>query len=83
MSEGTEPTAADKTTVDRQISDGQIRLWVYNSQNSTPDVQRLTSEARAAGIPVATVTETLTPASASFQQWQARQLLEIEQALGR
>ncbi len=83
VSEGTEPTAADKTTVDRQISDGQIRLWVYNSQNSTPDVQRLTSEARSAGIPVATVTETLTPASASFQQWQARQLLEIDQALGR
>ncbi|MGZ4201161.1 MAG: metal ABC transporter solute-binding protein, Zn/Mn family [Thermoleophilaceae bacterium] len=82
VSEGTEPTAADKTTADRQISGGQIRLWVYNSQNSTPDVQRLTSEARSAGIPVATVTETLTPASASFQQWQARQLLEIEQALG-
>ena len=78
MSEGAEPTAADKTTVDRQIRDGQIRLWVYNSQNSTPDVQRLTSEARAAGIPVATVTETLTPAGRGFQQWQSRQLREIE-----
>jgi zinc/manganese transport system substrate-binding protein len=83
VSEGTEPTAADRTTVDRQIRSRQIRLWVYNSQNSTPDVQRLTSEARAAGIPVAAVTETPTPAVASFQEWQSRQLEQIEQALGR
>ncbi len=81
VSEGTEPTAADKSTADQQIRSRQIRLWVFNSQNSTPDVQRLTGEARAAGIPVATVTETLTPAGASFQQWQSRQLREIEAAL--
>jgi zinc/manganese transport system substrate-binding protein len=83
VSEGSEPTAADRTTADRQIRSRQIRLWVYNSQNSTPDVQRLTSEARAAGIPVATVTETLAPASASFEQWQSGQLQEIERALAR
>jgi zinc/manganese transport system substrate-binding protein len=82
VSEGSDPTASDKTTADRQIRTKQIRLWVFNSQNSTPDVQRLTGEARAAGIPVATVTETLTPAGASFQQWQSRQLREIEAALG-
>jgi zinc/manganese transport system substrate-binding protein len=81
ISEGTEPTAADKSAADRQIRSRQIKLWVFNSQNSTPDVQRLTDEARAAGIPVATVTETLTPATASFQEWQSRQLRAIEQAL--
>jgi zinc/manganese transport system substrate-binding protein len=81
ISEGTEPTAADKSAADRQIRSRQIKLWVFNSQNSTPDVQRLTDEARAAGIPVATVTETLTPATASFQEWQSRHLRAIEQAL--
>jgi len=44
-------------------------------------VKRLTQEAHARGIPVATVTETLTPASASFQAWQSRQLQAIAQAL--
>ena len=38
ISEGTEPTAADKTTIDRQIAKKQIKVWVFNSQNSTPDV---------------------------------------------
>src|SRR6266571_1578798 len=41
ISEGTEPTAADKTTIDRQITDERIKVWVVNSQNSTPDVQRI------------------------------------------
>ena len=81
ISEGTDPTAADKTTVDHQIATRQIKLWVYNSQNATPDVKRLTEQAHARGVPVATVTETLTPASATFEAWQSRQLQAIAQAL--
>ena len=81
VSEGGDPTAADRSTVDRQIAGRQIRLWVYNSQNATPDVKRLTGEARSAGIPVVTVTETPEPASAAFQDWQVRQLEEIARAL--
>jgi zinc/manganese transport system substrate-binding protein len=83
VSEGTDPTAAAKAEADRQITDRQIKTWVYNSQNATPDVKRLTAEARASGIPVATVTETLTPESATFQQWQSRQLRELARALAK
>jgi len=83
ISEGTEPTAADKTTVDRQIADGLIKVWVYNSQNSTPDVKRITDAARKRGIPVTTITETLVPASASFQDWQSRQLQALAAALAQ
>jgi zinc/manganese transport system substrate-binding protein len=32
---------------------------------------------------VSTITETLTPAGASFQQWQVAQLVALQQALGR
>jgi zinc/manganese transport system substrate-binding protein len=81
VSEGTDPTVGDKTAVDRQIAQRQIKVWVYNSQNATPDVKQLTQQARANGIQVATVTETLTPASASFQDWQSRQLRELANAL--
>jgi zinc/manganese transport system substrate-binding protein len=83
ISEGTEPTAADKTTIDRQIAKEQIKVWVFNSQNSTPDVARLTDAARKKGIPVTTITETLTPATATFQQWQVRQLKALVLALAK
>lgn len=81
ISEGGDPTVADKTTIDRQIAQRRIKVYVYNSQNSTPDVQAQLRAARAAGIPVATVTETLTPAGATFQSWQVRQLRGLAQAL--
>ena len=54
---------------------------MYNSQNSTPDVQAQVDAAKAAGIPVTTVTETLAPANATFQDWQVTELRGIEQAL--
>jgi zinc/manganese transport system substrate-binding protein len=81
VSEGAEPTAGAKSAADRQVTQREIKVWVFNSQNATPDVQRLTSEARAHGTPVATVTETLTPEGATFQQWQLAQLQELERAL--
>lgn len=81
VSEGTEPTSADKATVDRQIADKQIAVWIYNGQNATPDVQRLNDAARAAGIPVVAVTETTTPEGASFQAWQSHQLQALLAAL--
>jgi zinc/manganese transport system substrate-binding protein len=81
ISEGTEITAQDTATAERQISQRQLKVWIYNSQNATPEVQRLTSLARARGIPVVTITETLSPASDSFEQWQTAELGRIEQAL--
>ncbi|HTS74018.1 MAG TPA: zinc ABC transporter substrate-binding protein, partial [Gaiellaceae bacterium] len=83
ISEGTEPTASDITTIDRQIAKHQIKVWVFNSQNSTPDVQRITDAARKQGIQVTTITETLTPASARFQDWQSAQLEALMQALAK
>jgi zinc/manganese transport system substrate-binding protein len=83
ISEGTDPTPADKATTDSQIADRQIKVWVYNSQNATPDVQRLNDAAKAAGIPIATVTETMTPEGASFQAWQSRELEGLLAALAK
>jgi zinc/manganese transport system substrate-binding protein len=83
ISEGTEPTAADKTTIDHQIAKKEIKVWVVNSQNSTPDVARLTEAARRRHIPITTITETMTPASASFEQWQVRQLKALAAALAQ
>jgi zinc/manganese transport system substrate-binding protein len=81
ISEGGEPTAADKVTIDRQIATKQIDVYVYNEQNATPDVQEQVNAAKAAGIPVTTITETLAPAGATFQDWQVTQLRALLSAL--
>ena len=81
VAEGTDPTAHDKATVDSQVKDHQIKVFVFNSQNSTPDVQAIVKAARAQGIPISTVTETLAPANVTFQAWQVKQLKALEAAL--
>jgi zinc/manganese transport system substrate-binding protein len=81
ISEGTEVTAQDKIATEKQLSSRQIKVWVYNSQNATPEVQRLNALARANHIPITTVTETLQPARNSFEQWQVTQLQGLARAL--
>ncbi|MGZ4181746.1 MAG: metal ABC transporter solute-binding protein, Zn/Mn family [Solirubrobacteraceae bacterium] len=81
ISEGTEVSAQDTLTVQRQLSNHEVKVWIYNSQNATPEIQRLNALARSKHIPIATITETLSPANASFEQWQVAQLQRIAQAL--
>ncbi len=83
IAEGTDVTAQDKQTTETQARQRIIKIWVFNRQNVTPDVQRLNEAARREGIPVATITETPDPASDSFQQWQVTQLEGIARALHR
>jgi zinc/manganese transport system substrate-binding protein len=61
ISEGTDVSAADAVTTQQQIERHEIKVWVDNSQNATPQIQRLNALAAAHGIPIATVTETLSP----------------------
>jgi zinc/manganese transport system substrate-binding protein len=81
IAEGTEPSPSEKAAADHQLVDRAIGLWVYNSQNATPDVKRLNEAAEANEIPIATVTETLTPEGASFQAWMVKELEGIDKAL--
>jgi zinc/manganese transport system substrate-binding protein len=81
IAEGTEVSAADKQTVDNQARRRQIKIWVFNSQNVTPDVQRITQTATGQHIPLVTITETLVPPNASFEQWQVKQLESLQRAL--
>jgi zinc/manganese transport system substrate-binding protein len=81
VSEGNEVNPQDTITTQSQVSRHQIEVWIYNSQNVTPQIERLNVLARANHIPIATITETLSPAKASFEQWQVAQLERIEGAL--
>jgi len=83
ISENNDPTTADKTLIDQQIADHAIKVYVYNSQNVTPDVQAQLAEAQAQHIPVATVTETLSPANDTFQAWMVGELTGLKAALAQ
>jgi zinc/manganese transport system substrate-binding protein len=83
ISEGTEVSAADKQAIDNQIKNHQIKIYVYNSQNVTPDVQAQLTEVKADHIPYTTITETLVPPSSTYQAWQTGQLAGIQAALAR
>ncbi|MGH2632367.1 MAG: metal ABC transporter solute-binding protein, Zn/Mn family [Tepidiformaceae bacterium] len=83
ISEGTDPTAQDKAVADQQIASGQIAVLLVNTQNATPDAQRLVEAAKAKGIPIVDVTETLEPSTGTFQAWQTAQLQSLADALAR
>jgi zinc/manganese transport system substrate-binding protein len=83
IAEGTDVTAADKRAVDAQAQARRIKVWVYNAQNVTPDVQRVNEIVGRRRVPLVTVTETLAPAGISFQQWQDAQLEALLKALER
>jgi zinc/manganese transport system substrate-binding protein len=83
VSEGTDISAADQATVEQQIKQKQIKILVYNSQNTPNNIQALISLANTNHIPVTTITETLSPANVSFQVWQSTQLQGIQHALAQ
>ena len=83
VSEGQDISAADEATVEQQITQKQIKVLIYNSQNTPNNIQTLINRARANHIPVATITETLTPATTSFEDWQSAQLQGIQTALAQ
>ena len=83
ISEGTDVSSADKQVIDDQIRSHEIKIYVYNSQNVTPDVQAQLTEVKAQHIPYATITETLAPATTTYQAWQTKQLLGIQTALAQ
>lgn len=83
VSEGQDISAADEAAVEQQISKKQIKILIYNSQNTPNNIQALLVKAKANAIPLATVTETLTPATASYQEWQTAQLQGIQVALAQ
>ena len=80
-SEGNDPSAQDKSTFDSQIAGRQIAVLVFNKQNATTDIQALVDRARSLGIPVVAITETLSPATATFEDWQTSQLQDLAAAL--
>jgi zinc/manganese transport system substrate-binding protein len=80
ISEGIDPSAQDKSTVEDQIATKAIKVFIFNPQNSTPDIANLVAAATAKQIPVVEFTETLV--GPTFIDWQVTQLQRLAAALG-
>jgi zinc/manganese transport system substrate-binding protein len=81
VSEGNDPPAAAVARFHDQIASKAIRVLVYNSQTETAVTTNLRVLAVQQVIPVVGISETLSPQTASFQQWQEGQLMALEKAL--
>jgi zinc/manganese transport system substrate-binding protein len=82
IEEGTEPSPSAVAAMDTLVAQHRIRVLLYNSQAVSPITARLRTAARATGIPVVPVSETL-PAGLTFQQWQLRQARALATALAQ
>jgi zinc/manganese transport system substrate-binding protein len=80
IEDGSEPPPSAVSAMDELIARHRIRALLYNSQSVSPITARLRDSARAAGIPVVSMTETL-PAGVSFQRWQLDQGRALAAAL--
>ncbi len=80
IAEGNDPPADSAVTAERQITAKKVRVLIYNAQTIDKLTTRLKEDARAAGIPVVPVTETMPP-NLHYQTWMLDQLDRLERAL--
>jgi zinc/manganese transport system substrate-binding protein len=81
VSEGNDPPAATVGQFQDQITHRLIKVLAYNRQTANSVTSNLQKLAAQRGIPAVGVTETIEPSTASFEQWQAGQLQQLDDAL--
>ncbi|MFF3571850.1 metal ABC transporter solute-binding protein, Zn/Mn family [Nocardia jiangxiensis] len=80
IEQGTDPAPADLAAVRDLLNGKQVRALVYNIQTEDKTTQNIAATAKAAGIPVVNVTETL-PEGTDYLGWQTRNAEALAAAL--
>jgi zinc/manganese transport system substrate-binding protein len=73
---GTDPSSAVYTKVEKAIKDKSIKFFVVNTQTTSKVITQLTTLAEKSGVPVVRVTETK-PKGLSYVEWMTKELNEI------
>ncbi len=81
IAEGNDPPADTVVTAENQVKRKMIKVLICNEQTMSSITTLLQDDAKAAGIPVVPVTETM-PSMLSYQDWMLSQLSVLEKALG-
>ena len=75
--DGTDPSPADIAQIKADIKSKKIAFFVQNSQADSKLVDQLADEAKAAGVPVLKVTETL-PKDKTYLTWMLGQYQDLQ-----
>ena len=82
VAEGNDPPADSIVLAEAQIVGKKVKALVYNEQTITDITTKLQNDAKAAGIPVVPVTETM-PTGLHYQAWMSDELDALVAALGK
>ncbi len=83
VAEGNDPPANSVVQFQQQLTSGQVKLLVYNTQTITPLTDSIKKLAAAQHIPIVGVSETIEPPNLSFQDWMNNILTNIQNALAQ
>ncbi len=83
VAEGNDPPAQSIVQFDQLITNGSVKVLVYNEQTVTPLTQSIKALAAQHNIPIVPVTETIQPPDVSFQVWMNAQLIVLQNALNQ
>jgi len=83
VAEGNDPPAQSIVQFDQLITNGTVKVLVYNAQTVTPLTQSIKALASQNNIPIVPVTETIQPPDVSFQVWMNAQLIILQNALNQ
>jgi zinc/manganese transport system substrate-binding protein len=81
IDEGTDPSPADVGTMQNDLKQKKVKLFVNNVQNSSPVIENMVKLAEASGVPIVQVTETK-PEGKNYLQWMTDQLDQVGKILG-
>jgi zinc/manganese transport system substrate-binding protein len=78
---GQSPSAAATASMGALLRPGRAAALVVNSTVDTPATSAVRRQARASGVPVVLMTETVQPPGLGFAAWQGRQIRALSAAL--
>ncbi len=81
IAEGNDPPDASVVTFQCQLESGHVSVLVFNAQTVTPITTNMKAIAQENNVSVMSVTETIVPPTATFQQWMGGELNALYVAL--
>jgi zinc/manganese transport system substrate-binding protein len=78
---GTDPSPQDVTTQNNLLSQGLVKVLVYNQQVTDPLTQSLLNLAKKNGIPVVGVYETMPAPGYNYQSWMLAEVASLRKAV--
>jgi zinc/manganese transport system substrate-binding protein len=78
---GTDPAPQAVSLQNALFSDHRVKAFVYNQQVTDSVTQEFLTNARAAGVPVVGVYETMTTPGYDYQSWMMAELRALQQAV--